>query len=559
MWVATQAPHEHRAFCARLLGIPEHRVRAIARDTGGGFGQKIFVQRDEMCVMLAATKLPAPVKWIEDRRENLMAAGWSRHEHADVRMAFDDDGLIQAVHIDFVSDAGAYPTPWPAMPAMSVGSLFPGPYRVPAAGFRLRSVYTNTAGRSGYRGPWQYETLAREVMLDIAARQMGIDPVELRRRNLLRIEDMPYKNPNGMTFDYISPLETFERAVDLLDYDGLPRRAGASPREAATSVSASRTTSSRRRPAFGIFATEGATIRIEPIGTVNVYVAGGSLGQQPRDGGRAAHRRRARRRHRGRQHHPGRHRAHRLRRRHRRQPQRGDARRCHRRDRRRSACPDRGHRRAPPRGRGRRHRGRARVGERPRHADEADLASPRSRRSRTSDRRRSRRRAARPRGERPLQGRGPFELGERDPHLHVRGRRRDRGGHAAALHRRRGLRADDQPERRRGPDRRRHGAGHRRRAARAHRLRRRRQPAGDHVHGLPAADRHRRARHRVRPRRDAGPDARRLQGRRRRRRHRCAACRRQRRQRRPLAARRHPHPAAADAGEHPRAPRRRSQ
>ena len=75
MWVATQAPHEHRAFCARLLGIPEHRVRAIARDTGGGFGQKIFVQREEMCVMLAATKLPAAVKWIEDRRENLMAAG----------------------------------------------------------------------------------------------------------------------------------------------------------------------------------------------------------------------------------------------------------------------------------------------------------------------------------------------------------------------------------------------------------------------------------------------------------------------------------------------------
>ena len=91
MWVATQAPHEHRAFCARLLGIPEHRVRAIARDTGGGFGQKIFVQREEMAVMLAATKLPVAVKWIEDRQENLTAAGWSRHEHADIRMGFDDD------------------------------------------------------------------------------------------------------------------------------------------------------------------------------------------------------------------------------------------------------------------------------------------------------------------------------------------------------------------------------------------------------------------------------------------------------------------------------------
>src|SRR3546814_3522880 len=86
-------------------------------------------------------------------------------------MAFDSDGSIQGVHLDFLSDAGAYPTPWPAMPAMSVGTLFPGPYRVPAAGFRLRSVYTNTAGRSGYRAPWQYETLAREVVVEIAARR----------------------------------------------------------------------------------------------------------------------------------------------------------------------------------------------------------------------------------------------------------------------------------------------------------------------------------------------------------------------------------------------------
>ena len=92
MWVATQAPHEHRAFCARLLGMPEHRVRAIARDTGGGFGQKIFVLREEMAVMLAATKVPAALKWIEDRRENLMAAGWSRHESADLTMGFDETG-----------------------------------------------------------------------------------------------------------------------------------------------------------------------------------------------------------------------------------------------------------------------------------------------------------------------------------------------------------------------------------------------------------------------------------------------------------------------------------
>ena len=92
--------------------LPEHRsVRVVTRDTGGGFGQKIMVQRDEQCLMLAARKVDAPVKWVEDRSENLTAAGQSRHEHADVAMAFDADGMIQAAQIDFVSDCGAYPTP----------------------------------------------------------------------------------------------------------------------------------------------------------------------------------------------------------------------------------------------------------------------------------------------------------------------------------------------------------------------------------------------------------------------------------------------------------------
>src|SRR3546814_16328554 len=97
-----------------------------------------------MAMMLAATTLAAPVKWIEDRRENLMTAGWSRHESGDVTMAFDSDGSLQGVHPDFLSDAGAYPTPWPPSPAISVGTLFHGPSRAHAAGFPLRSVTTHT-------------------------------------------------------------------------------------------------------------------------------------------------------------------------------------------------------------------------------------------------------------------------------------------------------------------------------------------------------------------------------------------------------------------------------
>src|SRR5207245_6649001 len=98
-----------------------------------------------------------------------------------------------------------------------------GPYRVPTATFSTRTVYTNTVGRTAYRGPWQYESLAREVMLDIAARRMELDPVELRRRNLLSHDDLPYTNPIGMTYDGISPRECFEQALSILDHDGFRR------------------------------------------------------------------------------------------------------------------------------------------------------------------------------------------------------------------------------------------------------------------------------------------------------------------------------------------------
>jgi carbon-monoxide dehydrogenase large subunit len=278
IFAATQSPHEVRLFCSRLLAIPEHRIRVVMRDTGGGFGQKVLVQREDMCLMLAAPKVGAPVKWIEDRRENLMAAGQSRHEHADVKMAFDAGGAIVAAQIDFVADCGAYPTPWPAGPVAAVGVLFPGPYRVPRAAFTTKSIYTNTVGRTAYRGPWQFESLAREVLLDISARQMGIDPVELRRRNLLGRDDLPYANPNGMTYDAISPSETFEQALSILGYEAFrseqaAARAGGRYLGVGIANYVEPTT-----PGYGSYATEAATIRVEPSGTVNVYVAGGSTG-----------------------------------------------------------------------------------------------------------------------------------------------------------------------------------------------------------------------------------------------------------------------------------------
>ncbi len=275
---ATQSPHEVRAFCARMLGIPEHRIRVIARDTGGGFGQKVLVQREEMCLMLAARKVDRPVKWVEDRHENLLAAGKSREELGDCTMAFDGDGRLTATHIDFLQDCGAYPSPWPLLTAAAVGALFPGPYRVGRAGFSVKTIYTNTVGRTAYRGPWQFETLAREVMIDISAREMGIDPAELRRRNLLGHADLPYANPNGMTYDSISPLETLEQALSILDYDGF-RAEQAAAREQGRYLGVGISTYVEpSTPGYGFYGSEAATIRIEPSGKVNVYIAGGSTG-----------------------------------------------------------------------------------------------------------------------------------------------------------------------------------------------------------------------------------------------------------------------------------------
>jgi len=278
IWASTQTPHELRAFGARLLGIPAQGVRVIVRDTGGGFGQKVVPMREDMCLMLAARKVPSALKWIEDRRENLVSAGQSRHVDGTVRMAFDDDGKILAADIDFVQDVGSYPTPYPVLTTAAIGMFFPGPYRVPKSSFSYKTVFSNTPGLHAYRGPWQYETLTREMLLDIAARKIGMDPVELRRINILRGDEMPFVNPNGMPYDNCAPADTFEQAVKILDHEGFRKEqadALAQGRYIGLGFSAYIEPTGA---ATGHLATEGATIRMEPTGKINVYVNGGSSG-----------------------------------------------------------------------------------------------------------------------------------------------------------------------------------------------------------------------------------------------------------------------------------------
>ena len=185
--------------------------------------------------------------------------------------------------------------PWPVDHRGGGRRALPRPLPGAQATFAVKAIYTNTAGRTAYRGPVAVRVARPRDAARHRARQMGIDPVELRRRNLLRQDELPYANPNGMTYDHISPLETFEQAVEMLDYDGVPRRAGrGAARPAATSASGCRTYVEPSTPGFGSYGTEAATIRIEPSGQGERLHRRRLDREQPRDHRRPAHRRRAR-------------------------------------------------------------------------------------------------------------------------------------------------------------------------------------------------------------------------------------------------------------------------
>ena len=278
VWASTQNAHEVRAMCGRLVGIPEHQVRVIMGDVGGGFGQKIYVSPDEAGVILASYRLGQPVKWVEDRSENLLAAGHARNDVATASVALDADGQILALHVEHLEDVGAFPVGSTSSSVSSVRRLVAGPYKVPEVFYTGRSLYTNTCGRVAYRGPWLMETTIREQLLDHAAREIGMDPIELRRRNVIRREDQPYTSSSGVVFDSISPDETIEQAASLIGWGEAraeQERLRAEGRHVGIGMAVFVEPTGIGAGALG---TDQATIRIEPTGVVNVYMGTGSTG-----------------------------------------------------------------------------------------------------------------------------------------------------------------------------------------------------------------------------------------------------------------------------------------
>jgi carbon-monoxide dehydrogenase large subunit len=246
-------------------------------DVGGGFGQKYFLPRDELAVIAAARHLGRPIKWIEDRRENLIAANHARADRVTVRMALDDDGHLLGVHLDHLEDCGAYPVGGTGGIGAFVAMLFPGPYRIPKLGFVSTAVWTNTCGRGAYRGPWMMETVAREEMLDVAARAVGLDPLELRRRNCVTAADLPFTTAGGMVLDHVTPAETLEQAAELIGYDEF--RAGRDDGDGRLRGIGIGLYVEPTSMAAGSLGVESANVRVQPSGTVTVHLGTGSHGQ----------------------------------------------------------------------------------------------------------------------------------------------------------------------------------------------------------------------------------------------------------------------------------------
>jgi aerobic carbon-monoxide dehydrogenase large subunit len=278
IYTGCQGPHLAARSLALALGLPPTSIRVISKDVGGSFGLKSQPWREEMAAIAAGMILGRPIKWVEDRLENLTAANQAREQECTMRIAFDADGKLVGSHVDYAINNGAYPHfPDANMAAMM---FFWAAYKLPRYGFRAQGFYTNTVGLAAYRGPWAIESLARETLLDEAARQMGIDPIELRRRNLVTAADQPYTTNVGMVLQDVTPADCLEKLLTKIDVPAFRAEQAAARAEGrylglgvCTYIEPTATGS------FAPHATDLAQIRIEPTGKVNAVLTTHSQGQ----------------------------------------------------------------------------------------------------------------------------------------------------------------------------------------------------------------------------------------------------------------------------------------
>ncbi|MBI1848079.1 MAG: xanthine dehydrogenase family protein [Candidatus Rokubacteria bacterium] len=275
IWTSTQAPFRVRAEVATLLGLPESRVRAVAPDVGGGFGVKGDVYREEIVVAWLALRLGRPVKWVSTRGEDFLTTKQGRGSTATGEIAVAADGAILGLRAQVEYPLGLHLMFSGAVPPFNHGRLIPGAYVMPAIDITSRASYTTTPPLGPYRGAGRPEGIFfTERLLDEAARALGMDPAEIRRRNFVPREAFPYKSAAGFVYDSGDYAAAFEKALALADYPGLRRRQReARERGVITGVGLA---SYVENAALG---WESGSVRVERTGAVTVVTGSSPHGQ----------------------------------------------------------------------------------------------------------------------------------------------------------------------------------------------------------------------------------------------------------------------------------------
>jgi carbon-monoxide dehydrogenase large subunit len=290
LWCTTQAPHAHRTLYAMILGLPEHRIRVISPDVGGGFGNKVPVYPGYVCAAVGAMITGRPVKWMEDRSENLMSTGFARDYTMNGAIAATRAGRILAVRVDVLADHGAFnataqPTRYPA----GFFSVFTGSYDLEAAHCHVRGVYTNKApGGVAYACSFRVAEAVYlvERLVDILAVELEIDPAQLRLDNLIAPEQFPYASKTGWIYDSGEYATALRQALQIAGYAELRReQARRRARGELMGVGISFFTEAvgagprKHMDIIGLGMNDGATLRVSPTGTAQLAISVQTQGQ----------------------------------------------------------------------------------------------------------------------------------------------------------------------------------------------------------------------------------------------------------------------------------------
>jgi carbon-monoxide dehydrogenase large subunit len=291
LWSTTQIPHLLRNYVAQSLQVPDNRLRVLALDVGGGFGSKLNVYPEEILTPYLAMRLGRPVKWVELRRDNLLATIHGRDQINNVELALAKDGRVLGLRCRTIADIGAYLQLFTAAIPTLTAIMALGCYKIPAISFGITEVFTNKMATDAYRGAGRPEAIYLiERMMDLAAAELGMDPAEIRLRNMVKPKDFPYTTATGLVYDSGNYAAALNKALKAADYKKLRARqkqmrkqGQRSPEKKligiglASYVEICGTGPANDRPPGGGW--ESATVRIEPSGNVTVLTGSSPHGQ----------------------------------------------------------------------------------------------------------------------------------------------------------------------------------------------------------------------------------------------------------------------------------------